>query len=129
MNTKILLIISFLFVSSYAFSQKKILIDEAINNLGEMVTICDKIVDARYLQGSPGKFTLLNVGARFPNQKLTIVINENSRSNFPLADAIAATALSKPNPQLPLIYRKGGVKTKDKYFTINLKLGMKLPQF
>jgi RNA polymerase sigma factor (sigma-70 family) len=53
--------------------------------------------------------------------------SQYSRAKAILRDIIAA--LSKPNPQLPLIYRKGGVKTKDKYFTVNLKLGIKLPQF
>jgi hypothetical protein len=79
-----LLTISFWFISSYTFSQKKITPDEAINNIGETVTICDKIVDARYLESSPGKFTLLNMGGRFPNQKVTIVINQINRNNFPL---------------------------------------------
>jgi opacity protein-like surface antigen len=88
MKTKVLLAIIVSLISNYVFSQKQITAEEAINNIGETVTICDKISDARFLESSPGKFTLLNIGGRFPNQKLTIVISEVNRNNFPLRPEI-----------------------------------------
>ena len=82
-KTSILLITVFLIISNYSLSQKKITTAEALNNIGNVVTICDKIIDATYLENSPSKLTLLNVGGVYPNQKLTIVINGESRANFP----------------------------------------------
>jgi opacity protein-like surface antigen len=82
-KTSILLIAVFSIISNCLVAQKKITTAEALNNIGNIVTLCDKIVDATYLENSPSKLTLLNIGGAYPNQKLTIVINEESRINFP----------------------------------------------
>jgi opacity protein-like surface antigen len=66
-------------------AQKKITVDELTNNVGNIVTVCDRIVDGRFLQTSADKITLLNIGGRFPYQKLTIVIPAESRGVFPSA--------------------------------------------
>ncbi len=83
MKTSILLIAVFSIFSNSLLAQKKITTAEVLNNIGNFVTVCDKIIDATYLENSPAKLTLLNIGGAYPNQKLTIVINEENRNNFP----------------------------------------------
>ncbi len=82
-RTHILLIALFTIISNSSLAQRKITSAEALNNIGNIVTICDKIVDAIYLENAPNKFTLLRMGGVYPNQKLTIVIDEKNRFNFP----------------------------------------------
>jgi hypothetical protein len=55
---------------------------EAKNHLGETVTICDVVMDARFLESSASQPTLLNLGAAFPNQHLTIFISKEVRASF-----------------------------------------------
>ncbi|MDB5205170.1 MAG: hypothetical protein JWR72_245 [Flavisolibacter sp.] len=56
--------------------------EEAAQHIGDSVTICAKVFTARYLDRSKGKPTLLNLGAAYPNQPLTIVIYEEDRAKF-----------------------------------------------
>jgi hypothetical protein len=56
--------------------------DSAGKYVGQTITAYGKVVDGRYLSG-PGKSpTLLNMGAKYPNQKLTVVIYGENRVNF-----------------------------------------------
>jgi DNA/RNA endonuclease YhcR with UshA esterase domain len=55
---------------------------EAKDHINQIVSICDKIVDGRYLESSATKPTLLNVGGTYPDNIFTIVINSASRPNF-----------------------------------------------
>jgi hypothetical protein len=55
---------------------------EAKDHINQIVSICDKIVDGRYLESSAAKPTLLNVGGTYPDNLFTIVINSASRPNF-----------------------------------------------
>ncbi|MBA2761448.1 MAG: outer membrane beta-barrel protein [Segetibacter sp.] len=82
-RTNILLIAVCTIIGNSLLAQRKITSAEALNNIGSIVTICDNIVDAIYLENAPNKFTLLRMGGVYPNQKLTIVIDEKNRSNFP----------------------------------------------
>jgi len=63
-------------------SQTKISIDDAAKHLGEVVTICDRVYSGRFIENSKTQPTLLNMGAAFPNHKLTILINFEDRKNF-----------------------------------------------
>ena len=59
--------------------------DEAAQHIGDSVMVCAKVYTARYLERSKGQPTLLNLGAAFPNQPLTIVIFGEDRVNFSAA--------------------------------------------
>jgi hypothetical protein len=56
--------------------------EEAAQHIGDSVMICAKVYTARYLDRSKGKPTLINLGAPYPNQPLTIVIYEEDRAKF-----------------------------------------------
>lgn len=50
---------------------------------GEKVTICEKVFSTKFFDGS--QMTLLNLGAEYPNQKLTIMIKGEDRGKFKVA--------------------------------------------
>jgi hypothetical protein len=52
---------------------------EAANHVGENVTICDTLFGGRFMENSPKQFTLLNLGAAYPNQLFTIVLTPTVR--------------------------------------------------
>ncbi len=56
--------------------------EEAKNHIGETITVCDVVLDARFLESSASGPTLLNLGAAFPNQHLTIFISKEVRAGF-----------------------------------------------
>lgn len=84
MEKKLILVYVFFFYSINLFSQE-VTLDEVKNYIGKQDTIkvCGKIYSTRFLKDTKGKPTLLNIGGYFPNQKLTVVIFEESLKNFP----------------------------------------------
>lgn len=70
------------FFSLQAFSQQTILPEEVYKYVGDTVRVCGKIYSSRYLEHSGRKPTLLNMGDKFPNQHLTVVIYGESRVKF-----------------------------------------------
>ncbi|MEO7306941.1 MAG: hypothetical protein ABIR78_10135 [Ferruginibacter sp.] len=70
------------FVISIAHAQTTIKLDEVSQHIGDSVTVCGKVSDMRYFESSKNKPTFLNMGARYPNQQLTVVIWENIRTQF-----------------------------------------------
>ena len=79
---KYILLAITLFSAQVTFAQKTIDINEAINNVGDTVTICTKIYGGRFMENSKGAPTLLNAGASYPNSLLTIVVPGDSRKIF-----------------------------------------------
>ncbi len=77
----LLLAIAF-FTAQVTFSQKTIHINEAINKVGDTVTICTKIYGGRFMENSKGSPTLLNAGASYPNSPLTVVVTGDARKLF-----------------------------------------------
>ena len=53
-------------------------VNEAINNIGKKVTVCAKVYNVR----STDAITQINIGAKYPNTPLTIVIFGKSYENF-----------------------------------------------
>ncbi len=49
---------------------------------GDTVTVSGRVFSAKYLEGSAASPTLLNLGAAFPDQLLTVVIEGKDRPNF-----------------------------------------------
>ncbi|MBP9214563.1 MAG: hypothetical protein KBF36_08410 [Chitinophagaceae bacterium] len=56
---------------------------DAVNHIGETVTVCGKIFGGKFFDKS--EMTLLNMGAAFPKSPLTIVIAKDDRKNFKTA--------------------------------------------
>ncbi len=50
--------------------------------VGDTVTVSGKIVTAKYFPDTKAQPTLLNMGAAFPDQPLTVVIEKDDRKNF-----------------------------------------------
>lgn len=67
-----------LFICFSAKSQTKINIKEVSKHIGDTVTICDSVYTTRALNG----LTLINLGAAFPKQLLTIVIYKADLGKF-----------------------------------------------
>ena len=74
----VLLIVITSFLISSAFCQAKIGIDSVIQHVGEKVTVCAKVYGTKAME----KVTFLNLGAAYPDSKLTIVIFAKDVSNF-----------------------------------------------
>ena len=79
---KLLGLLCIISTSVFSFGQVNISAAEAKNHTDQVITVCDRIVDAKYLDNSMTKPTLLNLGAAYPNHLLTIVINFDDRKNF-----------------------------------------------
>lgn len=63
-----------------ALAQIKIAAKDASKHIGETVTICDSVYSTKLIDGS--NMALLNVGGRYPNQLLTIMIPGSDRGKF-----------------------------------------------
>lgn len=57
-------------------------LDEVANHVGDSVNVCGRISSTRYMRTSKTKPVLLNMGAAFPAQKLTLVIYEKDQPLF-----------------------------------------------
>jgi hypothetical protein len=65
-----------------SFSQRQINLKDAAAYNGDTVLVCGKVFGGRYFSGSKDSLTLLNLGAAYPNQQLTIVIGPEARRAF-----------------------------------------------
>jgi protein TonB len=79
---KFCLLLSLLICSLAAVAQAKVPLADVGKHVGETVTVTGTIVNGRYLDNSKSKLTLLHMGAAFPNQLLTVVIQDENRSKF-----------------------------------------------
>lgn len=66
------------FICIAAKSQTKIDIKDSSKHIGDTVTICDSVYTTRALGG----LTLINLGAAFPKQLLTVVIYKADLAKF-----------------------------------------------
>lgn len=64
------------------FAQQSIEAADASKFVGQSVKVCGKIYGGKFLDRSPKQLTLLNMGAQYPNQLLTIVIEGEKRKAF-----------------------------------------------
>lgn len=78
-------------ITNIIHAQKAIKLEEINQYVGDSVLVEGKIFSGRFLSNSSGAPTLLNVGALYPNQKLTLVILGASRKNFDLAPEVSYT--------------------------------------
>ncbi|MCW3081764.1 hypothetical protein [Segetibacter sp.] len=71
-----------MFYTFCSHAQTKVSLEDAANNIGKIVTICDKVSGAKFPEHSKTQPTLLNFGGVAPHHKLTVVINAEDRKNF-----------------------------------------------
>ena len=69
-------------IISMAHGQTSIKLDEVSSHIGDSVTVCGKVSGMRYFENSKDKPTFLNIGAKYPNQQLTVVIWESVKTLF-----------------------------------------------
>lgn len=81
------LLITF-FISSTTFSQTNINLKDASKHIGDSVKICGKVFSARFFENAKDSPTLLNLGAAYPDQLLTVVIRGDLRKEFETAPEI-----------------------------------------
>ncbi len=79
---KYILIASFCFAASPAFSQKEIKIDDAQNHAGETVKICTKICGGKSIANASDTLTLLDAGKPYPDAPLRLVIKNDGQKEF-----------------------------------------------
>jgi hypothetical protein len=77
----VLLLLSFSIALSAA-SQINMKLDDAASHVGDSVKTCGKVADIRFMETAKGQPTLINLGAAYPNQLLTVVIWEDLRKQF-----------------------------------------------
>ena len=63
-------------------AQKTIPLEDIANYVGDSVMVTGKVYTTRYLESASNAPTLINLGAAFPNQLVTVVIFGDSRKNF-----------------------------------------------
>lgn len=79
---KIIFTLLLFFNAALLKGQTTITLEEVSKHIGDSVTVCGKVADMRYFETSKDKPTFLNIGAKYPNQQLTLVIWENVRTQF-----------------------------------------------
>lgn len=72
-----------MFVLNIANSQNPIKLEDLKSHIGDSVTVCGKVYSGRYLESANNTPTFLNIGARYPDQLLTVVIWGDARKEFP----------------------------------------------
>lgn len=72
----------FCFIALPSFAQQQIKVDEAKNHVGDSVKICSKIFDTKYFQSAKDPVTLLNMGDKYPNNPISLVIRSEARKLF-----------------------------------------------
>ncbi|MDB5191549.1 MAG: hypothetical protein JWQ96_1112, partial [Segetibacter sp.] len=75
------LFISLIFLIKLGNSQV-VKIEDINSYIGKTITAYGRVEDAAFLQNSQNQPTLINMGGKFPNQKLTVVIYGSNRLNF-----------------------------------------------
>jgi len=81
MRARMILLITVICFSIAAKAQV-IKAQDAAAHVGDSLTVCGEIFTARYFEDSKMKPTLLNMGAAFPDQPITIVIFDDVRSKL-----------------------------------------------
>lgn len=58
--------------------------DEAVNHIGETITVCGPVMDSYYSRSSGGQPTFINIGREYPDpERFTVLVWGEDRANFP----------------------------------------------
>lgn len=69
-------------ITATSFAQQEIALTDAAKFVGQSVKVCGKIYGGKFLDRTAKQLTLLNMGADYPNQLLTIMIEGEKRKTF-----------------------------------------------
>lgn len=69
-------------VAGITNAQTNIKLEEVSRHIGDSVTVCGQVDDLRYFESSKNSPTFLNIGGKYPNQLLTVVIWGDVRKQF-----------------------------------------------
>jgi hypothetical protein len=75
---KTLTVVASLLITATSIAQTKIPVDSVSKHLGERVVVCSEVYGVKSLE----KVTFINLGARYPNSPLTLVIFAKDLPNF-----------------------------------------------
>lgn len=105
-----------LLLSLAAAAQKEIKLEDVGQHVGDSVSLTGKVAGGRFFPQGEGAPTLLNIGAAYPHQLLTVVIRGTARKDFPgvpekdLLDkdirVVGKVELYKGKPQI-VVYQTG----------------------
>ena len=69
-------------IAASANAQTKIRLEEVSKHIDDSVTVCGLVDDLRYFESSKNSPTFINIGGKYPNQLLTVVIWGDVRKQF-----------------------------------------------
>lgn len=69
-------------ITSAVNAQTSIKLEDVSKHIGDSVIVCGKVDDMRYFESSKNSPTFLNIGGKYPNQLLTVVIWGDVRKQF-----------------------------------------------
>ena len=81
MKTIFIVLLSF-FCAGALHAQAPVKLEDVSKHIGDSVTVCGLVADMRYFENSNNKPTLLNIGAKYPDAALTVVIWDTTRALF-----------------------------------------------
>ena len=71
-----------IFMMPLVYGQISIKLSEVSQHIGDSVRVCGSVAGMRYFENSKGQPTLLNIGLKYPNHQLTVVIMATVRQQF-----------------------------------------------
>jgi len=74
-----------LLITLSAYAQTEIKLEDVKNYVGDSVKLIGKIYGGKYIKSIKGSPTFLDVGGKYPNAPLTLVIWEDIRKQFKTA--------------------------------------------
>lgn len=85
---KSIFIVLGIWLSMSVNGQKIINLDEVNKHIGDSIKVCGQVYDTYYAARTEDTPTFLNVGAKYPNQLLTVVIWSDVRKEFEKAPEV-----------------------------------------
>lgn len=79
---KYIALITLLFAFSATRAQKNITLTELNDHIGDSITVTGKVYGIKYFENAKESPTLINIGAAYPNQLLTVVIYGDDRKKL-----------------------------------------------
>jgi DNA/RNA endonuclease YhcR with UshA esterase domain len=79
-------IFSFILLCSFSLTraQQSVKLEDIASHVGDSVTVTGKVYGIKYFESAKASPTLINIGAAFPNQLLTVVIYGEDRKRLEL---------------------------------------------
>ncbi len=79
---KHIFVLAFLFISACSFLQTNIELRDVSKHIGDSISVEGVVFGGKYFDGSKGSPTFLNIGGKYSDALLTLVIWEDVRNKF-----------------------------------------------